>query len=44
MAQHAAALSNSNQLHPVTMSQLPMLSAAGLNLTVSSPIQVRDLP
>ena len=34
MAQHAAALSNNNQLHPA-MAQIPMLSAAGLNLTVS---------
>lgn len=33
MAQHAAALSNNNQLHPA-MAQIPMLSAAGLNLTV----------
>lgn len=36
MAQHAAALSNNNQLHPA-MAQIPMLSAAGLNLTVSGP-------
>ncbi|KAI1308636.1 High mobility group protein B3 [Halotydeus destructor] len=35
MAQHAAALSNNNQLHPA-MAQIPMLSAAGLNLTVMS--------
>jgi len=37
MAQHAAALSNSNQLHPA-MAQIPMsqMLSAGLNLTVSS--------
>lgn len=37
MAQHAAALSNSNQLHPA-MAQIPMsqMLSAGLNLTVMS--------
>lgn len=36
MAQHAAALSgHNNQLHPA-MAQIPMLQAAGLNLTVST--------
>lgn len=34
MAQHAAALGHNNQLHPA-MANIPMLSAAGLNLTVS---------
>lgn len=33
MAQHAAALTNNTQIHPA-MAQIPMLSAAGLNLTV----------
>lgn len=34
MAQHAQTISNSHHFQPLTMSQIPMLSAAGLNLTV----------
>ena len=33
MAQHI----NTNQLHPAMVNQIPMLQAAGLNLTVSTP-------
>jgi adenosine deaminase len=43
MAQHAAALSNSNQLHPA-MAQIPMsqMLSAGLNLTVSSHNMIQN--
>jgi len=40
MAQHI----NTNQLHPAMVNQIPMLSAAGLNLTIMSTGQQHGIP